>query len=241
MRAFSPITSPRIRPEFRQLFGLVLLVGLLASITARAAADGSFQSITDLETRADFESAIPRLHMDFHGAARREANLTEARLRPSLGIRLNDWAILHAGYAWARDFYDQGGSRIEHRFFQRFTARFASYRAELFADARLDARFVKGMPGVGFALSLYARASMRLARSDLHLLVEDRAIFQLHNSRAGHSRGVEENRLFAGLGYSIGTSTVLRFGYMNRLLSDRSYRMGHGIFVGPRMAFRTGR
>lgn len=222
-------------------FLLIFIFAFISSIASRASANGSFQSITDLETRADLESAIPRLHMDFHGAARREADLTEARLRPSLGIRLNDWAILYAGYAWARDFYDQGGSAIEHRFFQRFTSRFASHRAELFADARLDARFVKGMPGVGFALSLYARASMRLGKSDLHLLVEDRAIFQLHNSRAGHTRGLEENRLFAGFGYSLGASTVLRFGYMNRLLADRSYRMGHGIFVGPRMAFRTGR
>lgn len=220
---------------------LIFIIAFTGSVASTASANGSFESITDLETRLDLESAIPRFHVDFHGAARREADLTEARLRPALGVRLNDWAILYAGYAWARDFYDQGGSNIEHRFFQRFTSRFASYRAEIFADARLDARFVKGMPGVGFALSLYARSSIRLGKSDLHLLVEDRAIFQLHNSRAGHTRGLEENRLFAGFGYSIGANTVFRFGYMNRLFADRSYRMGHGIFVGPRLAFRTGR
>src|SRR5690625_3670152 len=173
----------------------VFTLAFTTSIAAIAAADGSFQSITDLEARADLESAIPRLHMDFHGAARRESSMTEARLRPSLGIRLNEWAILHAGYAWARDFYDQGGSTIEHRFFQRFTARFASHRAELFADTRLDARFVKGMPGVGFALSLYARASFRLGKSNLHFLVEDRAIFKLHNSRAVNNRIVVDIRL----------------------------------------------
>jgi hypothetical protein len=201
----------------------------------------SFQTFSELELRADLESLIPRLHVDLHAAARRASDETEARLRPALGVRVNDWAIVSAGYAWAPTFYDHAPDHRENRFFQRMTARFASARAELFAEARLEQRFSPDHPGVGWATSLAGRGALRLGTTGFWVLVEERAIFQLNDTAAGLAAGLEENRLFGGFAYDLGPRTILRFGYLHRFMPMNQTRFGHVLFVGPRMAFRAGR
>lgn len=225
---------------------LILCLALATPLGSRASAQdsapaASFQSFSDLELRADLESIVPRLHFDVHGAVRRAADVTEARIRPALGVRVNDWAIVSAGYAWAPTFADQGEDRPENRFFQRITARFASARAELFAEGRLEQRFSPDHGGVGWASSLAARGALRLGSTGFWLLVEERMIFQMNGTASGLSAGLEENRLFGGFAYDLGSRTILRFGYMNRVQPMNPTRVGHVLFVGPRMAFRAGR
>jgi hypothetical protein len=222
------------------LFVFGFAAGLLAS-RAEAQPESSFQTFSELELRADLESVIPRLHFDLHGAARRSADETEARIRPALGVRVTDWAIVSAGYAWAPTFDDQGPNRRENRFFQRMTARFASARAEVFAEGRLEQRFSPDHVGAGWASSLAGRGALRLGSSGFWLLVEERAIFQMNDTASGLSAGLEENRLFGGFAYDLGPRTILRFGYLHRYMPMNQTRVGHVLFVGPRMAFRTGR
>lgn len=221
----------------------IALAALLAShASAQATApESSFQSVSELELRADLESLVPRLHVDLHGAVRRGWDETEARVRPALGVRVTDWAIVSAGYAWAPTFVDQGEDRRENRFFQRMTARFASARAELFAEGRLEQRFSPDHVGAGWASSLAGRGAIRLGSTGFWLLVEERAIFQMNDTASGLSAGLEENRLFGGFAYDLGPRTILRFGYMHRYMPMNQTRFGHVLFVGPRMAFRSGR
>jgi hypothetical protein len=223
----------------RVLLASLAFATLLAS-AAEAQPESSFQSFSELDLRADLESLIPRLHFDLHGAARRAADETDARVRSGLGVRINAWAIVSAGYAWAPTFHDQGPDHRENRFFQRMTARFASARAEVFAEGRLEQRFSPGNAGVGWGSSLAGRAALRLGATGFWLLVEERALFEL-NDTSFLRAGLEENRLFGGFAYDLGPRTILRFGYMHRYLPMNQTRFGHVLFVGPRMAFRTGR
>jgi hypothetical protein len=209
--------------------------------SSEAQPGSTFQTFSELELRADLESLIPRLHFELHGAARRASDETEARVRPALGVRVSDWAIVSAGYAWAPTFHDHAPDRRENRFFQRMTARFASSRAEVFAEARLEQRVSPEHPGVGWASSLAARGALRLGSTGFWVLVEERAIFQMNETGFGLTAGLEENRLFGGFAYDLGPRTILRFGYMHRYMPMNQTRFGHVLFVGPRMAFRTGR
>ncbi|NLY94474.1 MAG: DUF2490 domain-containing protein [Myxococcales bacterium] len=219
----------------------LVLLGTRAEAQQGDAPPSSFQSFTELEMRADLESLVPRLHFDVHGAARRAADVTEARARLGLGVRLNGWAILSAGYAWAPTFVDEGPDFRENRFFQRLTARFASSRAEVFAEGRLEQRFSPDTVGAGWASSLAARGALRLGPTGFWVLVEQRAIFQMNDTDSGLTAGLEEHRLFGGFAYDLGPRTILRFGYMHRYMPMNATPVGHVLFVGPRMAFRTGR
>jgi hypothetical protein len=195
------------------LFALVFVGTSVASGgPAHADVEPTYQVKTAAYLRADLEEAIPRLHAWLDVTSFRDAGLTELALRPALGVRISDWGIVWAGYAYAPLFPAQATRVDEHRFFQMLTGRWMSPRLELDFWGRLEERFRPSSGDIGFRFRALGRLRVHLGQSGF-LFVASNELFLELNETSYAAAGLDQNRLFAGFGLQATSSLRFEAGY----------------------------
>ena len=164
----------------------------------------------------------------FDGHARRGDTGTVVIARPAVGYQARPWLSLWAGYAYVPVFNEVRDDRTdEHRAWQQFilTHKTLDDSVGLQARTRFEQRFVSGFD-TGLRLRQFLRADYTFASlPNVRLVLWDESFWGV-NSPGFAPRGFDQNRVFAGPGFSLHERLRLEFGYLWAVL-DRKPRMQH--------------
>lgn len=162
--------------------------------------------------------------------------------RFGLGYALDSRWSLWAGYHFIRNYAlrtHQIGD--EDRAFQQlqWTDRVGEYT--LLARSRLEERFVDGSHDTGLRLRQQIRASHPIHTvAPLSWIVWDEVYVHLNATDYGARRGLDQNRIFAGLGWQWSDALRSEAGYCHRFINRPSVanRVTHALAVTLALAFK---
>lgn len=153
-------------------------------------------------------------------------------IRASLGYKLDGATTLAQGYAYARTDPLTGATTHEHRPFQQLNFRIAGdgKGPTLTGRLRLEERFVEGRGDMGLRLRQQVRGTVPLGR-DVFAIAATEVMANLNSTDWGQHGGLDQLRLFAGVGFPVARGVTLEGGYMNQYIVRfrRTDRMNHNI------------
>lgn len=142
-------------------------------------------------------------------------------LRPGLGYDLSENSTAWLGYAWIRNDPPSGGFD-EHRIWQQLTWSERFDWGTPFARTRLEQRFDERGGETGWRLRQFVRWTRPVQPgADWGWRVWDEAFLDLNDTAWGQDVGINQNRAFVGLGWTLDRSRrhTLEFGYLNQYLA----------------------
>lgn len=148
----------------------------------------------------------PRLRGDFR-------RLSQLLLRPSLGWRAGEGLTLHAGYGWIRT--HAAAVFGEHRAWQQLLWQRPRRGTLLAARARVEQRFIEGVPETAHRGRLLARADRRLRGGPWYVAASGKGFLHLNTAAGGPRQGADQTRLFLGLGRRAGPTLRAEGGYQH--------------------------
>ena len=161
-------------------------------------------------------------------------DLDVVTIRPFVGFDLSRRSSIWLGYTAAATFLPTAGVRQEHRVVEQYTWAGPALGGNLQSRFRLEERFIEGDTATGWR----AREAVRYS----HPFVSGgRTSWVVWNELLVHLRtttltrsGLDQNRAFAGVSQSVGTSLRIEAGYLNQSIRSLSppSRMNHILSVG---------
>jgi hypothetical protein len=151
-------------------------------------------------------------------------------IRPGIGYDLSKESTLWAGYGWIHTDPNGGTEFDEHRIWQQYTWGRTVQTNTYFSRSRLEQRFVETGDDVGWRFRQFLRLTRPLkSETGIGLRLWDELFFALNDTDWGASSGLDQNRLFAGFGWTIGEAGyyTLEFGYLNQYLNRADDEMNH--------------
>jgi hypothetical protein len=189
------------------------------------AAQGGGEPVSDRLSRFRWWFDIqPRLTGSAGGAE-------QTLIRPGLGYQIADNVSIWLGYAWIRS--EAGGLKsTENRIWQQLSWSPEVKWFKLSSRTRLEQRFIVGRGDVGWRLRQFVKLKKPiLPRARIFVAAYDEVMFDLNATTWGQRAGFAQNRLFAGLGWSVdaGSRVSVELGYLNQFLSRSvaADRMNH--------------
>lgn len=146
-------------------------------------------------------------------------------VRPGLGWTLNKKATLWAGYAWIRTSPLSGSDFDENRLWQQLTY---TERCEPFTfglRSRLEQRFLETGDETGWRFRQFFSMRHDLPKCEhIKLVAWDELFVNLNDTDFGARSGLDQNRLFVGLGFQHDPNSDLRteVGYLNQTINTPS-------------------
>lgn len=119
-------------------------------------------------------------------------------------------------------------SLIEQRLFQQYIFTTKLWRGTFTVRERLEERFIEGNSGMAARLRQQFRYSMPIRTGSKFSIVGYDELFLHLNDTTATDQGVDQNRIFGGIGQTINASMRYEVGYLNQ------YAPAHGA-VAPRM------
>ncbi|MDZ4835070.1 MAG: DUF2490 domain-containing protein [Candidatus Melainabacteria bacterium] len=101
----------------------------------------------------------------------------------------------------------------ENRIWQQLQAQTKKRSYTLSARLRLEERHFTGKEGDSIRARLMLKSSQRIASTKFSVVYSDELFLTLNTIPDGPVQGVDRNRIFAGLGYSINRNQTLECGY----------------------------
>lgn len=204
----------RLTPRFpvRLLAALCLAAGLCVPRPAEAA-DTDWQDWTLFIVQGDFSKrwrgyfeVQPRLGDDM-------SRLERLIVRPAIGYRLRDNVSVWAGYGWtplvSPDFDH------EHRAFQQLLVESKVGEAGLTNRTRLEQRVIDGVDGTSLRLRHQVRLAQPLDKQKRWaFILYDELFWNLNSTTNGPESGFDQNRIFAGINYTVNQQLQLETGYL---------------------------
>lgn len=157
-------------------------------------------------------------------------------VRPGLGISISERAALWAGYGWIRTSPLSGPDFDEHRIWQQWTWS-ASHDPFAFAlRSRLEQRFIETGDDTGWRFRQLVRAQYTFPCNPCRTaVVWDELFIHLNDTDWGAHDGVNQNRLFVGLGIKRDLQGRRRteIGYLNQTINvaGKDNRMHHILSI----------
>lgn len=194
-----------------------LILGMLGSPPAQAQATHDVAVWTAVLASPDLAG---RTRLWFDGHARRNDAKFLAIVRPGLGLQLTDAVSGWVGYGWIPSVPDEGQTFHEHRIWEQIIADVKlGERLVLQSRTRLEQRF----PGSGGPLALRLREFVRLTLrpekpSRARLALWDELFVGLDDTDWGSVRGIDQNRLFVGVGLPVTHGGRVELGLLNVVL-----------------------
>ena len=144
-------------------------------------------------------------------------------VRPGLGYRLTDEQVAWAGYAWIRTRPTGAGPEFdEHRFWQQWTATPSAGDWRFLHRSRFEQRWFEDADDVALRWRQLARAQRILTTSpQWSAVVWDEVFFNLNDTDRGIEAGLDQNRVFIGVGFKHEPDAPGRWeaGYLNQFLN----------------------
>jgi hypothetical protein len=146
----------------------------------------------------------PKLIGWFDLHSRRSFDQLATLVRPALGVQLFPGFQVHVGYCHIGRFPDEADSIHEHRLWEQISYQYRLIPTlDLQGRLRFEQRWGEGEGPVGMRI----RAMGRIAHyfgdgGPIFLVVFDEAFYALNDTSFGQRAGFDQNRLFAGIGFS---------------------------------------
>ncbi len=201
--------------------GLLLGVGVPASAAAQTRTDQRVWFVVTAQRRPRAGSPW---QMTIEGIARSRDGLGTRdvlAIRPSLFRRLSPRSTIGGGYLYARQFA-ASGTVVEHRVYGQFATSTPLSGGTWAFRTRVEARFIDGNGGEVTRLRQQVRFSHPWRAGSRVALTGYEEIFVHANGGARNPRGVDQNRVFAGVSVPMPGSARLEIGYLN------DFAPGHG-------------
>jgi hypothetical protein len=155
-------------------------------------------------------------------------------IRPLVGYDLTRRSSVWLAYTSSATFQARGGTRQEQRLTEQYTWAGPAIGGNLQSRFRLEQRFIEG----DSAAAWRARESIRYTRpfssgSRTSLVVWDELFVHLRSTTLT-TQGIDQNRAFAGISRSLGSSMRFETGYLNQFTNGHQLpnRMNHILQLG---------
>ncbi|MBX9939749.1 MAG: DUF2490 domain-containing protein [Candidatus Obscuribacterales bacterium] len=159
--------------------------------------------------RGYFE-ASPRLGNNLNG-------MSQLLIRQAIGYRISKHTSAYVGHVWVSNYPDH---THEQRIFQQFGVGHVLFkRLEVLHRTRLEERFIQNTNG---ACSMRARYLLRFAlplKWRLYAVVSDELFVNLNSVENGPLRGIDQNRLYAGIGRQMSNQVRMEVGYQQQYVN----------------------
>lgn len=209
--------------------GAIALAARALSCDESMAAEEDFRIWENITTIVKLGSIKPgldkwRLWIETQGRFRDNASAADQGLaRGGLGYALTDKASVWLGYAHVWTFPQGRDTNREDRIWQQVLLTDKAPFGDWSSRTRLEQRFIEGLNPVEWRLRQFVRFSTPLGDgSPLSLVVWDEAFLRLNSTSPSTRFGFDQNRAFAGLGYTFSEQARLDVGYMNQLIQSRT-------------------
>lgn len=154
-------------------------------------------------------------------------------IRPALGYQLDAKTSVWLGYAWTPAFSPTYNN--EHRIFQQLLITDKARRLEISNRTRLEERFINGAGDTAVRLRHFLRLAHPLEASGRWFAATyDEIFFNLNSTPRGPSSGLDQNRLYFGLGRTLAPGLKGELGYIFNTVSPprgASDTVNHVILV----------
>jgi hypothetical protein len=149
------------------------------------------------------------------------SNLSQGLIRPAVGYTLSDHASVWGGYAYIyTDTPFASRAFDEHRLWQQFLWTQATDFGSFTSRSRFEQRFAS----TGDDAALRFRQLFKLSwpipvAKDFSLVTSEEIFVNLSNADWGPHGGLDQNRAFAGIGYTFDKHIKAEVGYMNQFIN----------------------
>jgi hypothetical protein len=160
------------------------------------------------------------------------SGLNQLLLRPAVEFRLKDNFSLFAGYLWLSNYTDEGVQN-EHRIWQQALMNKNFKRCLLINRTRLEQRMFEPLPDAGVRLRHLVKANYPL-HNRIYATAQNELFVNLNSVEGGPQAGIDQNRVFAGLGIKTLKKARVEVGYQYQYVnrSDRfDDQVNHAIVI----------
>ena len=145
--------------------------------------------------------------------------LDQLLIRPAVGYRLTSRSSVWIGYGYTPGFPATGGVLTEHRAWQQYLWSRPFARTQLTSRSRLEQRAIEGTDALAWRFRQQVRFARPLSSGRVTAIVWDEVFVHL-NSTARTAGGLDQNRVFGGVGVIVNPATRVEVGYMNQYLNS---------------------
>ena len=170
----------------------------------------------------------PRVGGDFN-------ELNQAILRGAIGYKFNNnWSLMQ-GYGWIPDYNTSVGRNDEHRVFQQLNATHKFDNYTFINRTRFELRYLESPSDTSIRLRHFFKVNYQPGGwKQTYLTTYDELFFNLNSvDSPGLKSGVDQNRLFLGLGYKFSEMLTLETGYLyNYIVNEDQDITNHICYLG---------
>ncbi|HEY9785948.1 MAG TPA: DUF2490 domain-containing protein [Candidatus Obscuribacterales bacterium] len=139
------------------------------------------------------------------------SNISQLIVRPAMELRINEDFSLFTGYAWITT-YNNGEVLHENRIWEQILLDKDIKRLSIINRTRLEQRFFSDLSGTGNRLRHMVKLNYGLIKR-LYLTASNELFINLNSVKDGPQAGVDQNRLFVGLGLKTIKQSRVEAGY----------------------------
>ena len=159
--------------------------------------------------------------------------LDQLLVRPAMAYDLTSRSSVWIGYGYTPGFPASGDVLTENRAWQQYLWSRPFARAQLVSRSRVEERAIEGNDGLAWRFRQQARLTRVLQSGRITAILWDE-IFLHVNSTRRTSGGLDQNRIFGGVGVTVTPATRMEIGYMNQYINslsapDRSHHILSGV------------
>ncbi len=161
----------------------------------------------------------------------KDEDLDQLLVRSGLGYELAKDLSVWLGYGYIPVFAEAGKVVNEHRLWQQLLWSSEFDRFSFTSRSRLEQRFIEGAGVTAWRYRQFVRLAHPLARPlPLSLVLWDEAFVHLNSASPTIQTGLDQNRIFAGLGWQVTQPARIEIGYLNQFIDTPSLNRIHHIF-----------
>ncbi len=147
--------------------------------------------------------------------------LDQLLIRPAVGYDLTPRASLWIGYGYTPSFPASGDVLTENRLWQQLSWTRPAGAATWALRSRLEQRALEGNDGAAVRARQQVRLTRPLPGGRVSAIVWDEVFVHLNSTRRTAS-GLDQNRVFGGVGVALTPIARLEVGYMNQYINSLS-------------------
>jgi hypothetical protein len=197
--------------------GLMLLCSAGSSF-AQTINDGRLWVNFTVQERAGTESPW-RWYLEFQGRTRDGLDtVDQAIVRPAVGYDLTPRSSVWVGHGYTPTYPPTGGELTENRAWQQYLWAGPALGGAFQWRTRLEQRWIEDARSVAWRFRQFVRLTKPVStRGGLAVVVWDE-IFVHMNDTVRTVQGVDQNRIFGGIGVSAGRHARVEVGYVNQAI-----------------------
>lgn len=157
--------------------------------------------------------------------------MNQLLIRPALQYRVNEGCSLFAGYLWATT-YQNGDVLHEHRLWEQVLFDKDIKRFSIINRTRLEQRMFPHLADTGNRLRHMVKLEYDL-NPKLYLVASEELFINMNSVKNGPQAGIDQNRIFAGIGVRPLKRTRVEAGYQYQWINrtDQFDIGNHAILV----------